>query len=279
MRLLTWFFIIFGLLLIVVSLYAHEKGLPEFWVKLLETLGVTIASVFGVKLAYDSYLAKEHFSKFHDLIKKEFSNFQNLTGACISLGIIEAFPNRSGLLEKHALQKIISNSRERSTIRCVGLSLFHVMNNTDSLRDGVIKKGLTIELCFMDPDSCSKVVEDLTELRIGDIYSSLKSGKILLDGLSGVTSEGQLEIRTHRVLLFESLLTYGGSAEKPAIVILDMSFGRDTDRKRVLILDPAKLLGSDMVKRYQKIWDTAEQRAKYNNGYVNFKGWQGLLDK
>jgi hypothetical protein len=70
---------------------------------LLETLGVTVATVLTVKLIYEKLIAEEHFAQFRSLLKNELGNLENLTGTSLRLGILEEFATRSAYIERYSV--------------------------------------------------------------------------------------------------------------------------------------------------------------------------------
>jgi len=84
-KLWIWVFISVGAILILLSIIGHVYQWHPLVTTGLETIGVTLASVFSIKLIYEKLIAQEHFGQFHNLLKTEFANFQNLTWGAVEL--------------------------------------------------------------------------------------------------------------------------------------------------------------------------------------------------
>jgi len=79
-KLWTWVFISVGAILILLSIIGHVYQSHPLVTTGLETIGVTLASVFSIKLIYEKLIAQEHFGQFHNLLKTELANFRKNPG-------------------------------------------------------------------------------------------------------------------------------------------------------------------------------------------------------
>jgi hypothetical protein len=271
----TWILILVGIILVLLARLFSGDVHPPLPATLLETLGVTVATVLTVKLIYEKLIAEEHFAQFQSLLKNELGNLENLTGTSLRLGILEEFATRSAYIERYSVDQIISVSANQSRLRCIGNSLFHVMNRSDQL-ERALSKGMTIELCLLGPQYHSRIIQELTGLYLTDIQSSLDATRDFLAKITESKPPGALDIRLHSILLWDSFISFTTS-EDSTIIGWDLSFGRDLSDKRVFVLDAAKPLGQDLTRRYERLWNRAEHLVLYRNQTVEVNKLQDLM--
>ena len=270
----TWILILMGTILVLLAKLFSGDVHPPLLATLLETLGVTVATVLTVKLIYEKLIAEEHFGQFRSLLKNELGNLENLTGTSLRLGILEEFATRSAYIERYSVDQIISVSANQSRLRCIGNSLFHVMNRSDQL-ERALSKGMTIELCLLGPQYHSRIIQELTGLYLTDIQGSLDATRDFLAKITESKPPGVLDLRLHSILLWDSFISFATS-EGSTIIGWDLSFGRDLSDKRVFVLDATKPLGQDLTRRYERLWNRAEQLVLYRNQTVEVNKLQGL---
>lgn len=242
----------------------------SIWVSILETFGVTLFTVFSVKLVYEKLIAGEHIKAFGALVRKEFGHFKDAAVSYETLGIREAFSSRSAFLARHSLGNIVASRARISTLTIVGTNLFHIMNQRDYLLQAV-GRGIALQLCILDPRLHSPAMEQLTGLEKDSCNASVRKMQELLRALAEKKPPGSLEIRAHKFFLFDSLI-FSVTQDHVNFVALSMSFGPDLKDKREIVLDATKQLGQDLVGRYGKLWTSAEK-------VVEFKEGELMLDK
>jgi len=262
----TWILILVGIILVLSAKLLTGDVHPPLLATLLETLGVTIATVLTVKLIYEKVIAEEHFGQFQNLLRNELGNLESLTGTSLRLGILEEFATRGAYQDRYSVDQIISMSANQSGFRCIGNSLFHLMNQWEPL-ERALAKGMTLELCLLSPQHHSQVIQGLTGVYVSDIYSSLEALKSLVKRITDSKPTGTLEVRFHSVLLWDSFISFTKS-EGSTIIGWDLSFGRDLSDKRVFALDATKRLGKDLTARYKALWDSAEPQVFYGGHTV-----------
>lgn len=268
----TWLLIAVGVIAVLgAKVLAGDAVQPGIVSAVLETLGITVATVLTVKLIYERFIAEEHFRKFMNLLKSELGNFQNLTGMSLRLGIREEYSTRLTYADHYSVDQIIDAAPNGSTFRCIGRSLFHVTNRTDVLEQAY-GKGLTIELCFLDTEKHSDLIEKLTGTYTDDIRASIRSVNDLVSKIVSSKDGGSLEVRTHGVLLYDSFTSFC-DREGVDTIAWDLSFGRDLKHKRVFVLDAIKPLGVDLARRYDALWQHSESQVLVGNGVIKHNNW------
>jgi hypothetical protein len=134
---------------------------------------------------------------------------------------------------------------------------------------------MTIELCLLGPQYHSRIIQELTGLYLTDIQGSLDATRDFLAKITESKPPGVLDLRLHSILLWDSFISFATS-EGSTITGWDLSFGRDLSDKRVFVLDATKPLGQDLTRRYERLWNRAEQLVLYRNQTVEVNKLQGL---
>jgi hypothetical protein len=256
-------FILIGIVLIVLGKFLE---INITWKNILEYVGITFVSVFSVSLIYQLFVAKKQFNEFNYLLTSELKEMDAIQSKCMKLGIHDIYESRNTFESKYPLMNIIEQSPEKGKIICVGRSLFHLLNKTAELKKG-LEKGLIFELAMSDPEKITPSFEKVSSSYKSDIDSSLKALTDILEWALKVKAQGAIELRYHSAELPDSVLIYTmqDNIEK---LIWDLSFGRDLNQKKVMVLDTCYPLGKDLKSRYLIIYQNAVIKVKYCEGQI-----------
>jgi hypothetical protein len=233
---------------------------------LFRELGIVAVAVCGVSLIYEQHLAEKHQQRFLGLLRAQFEEGHSNAAVCAQLGIRQIFPTRSTFEIEYPLQSLIYDLGRGETLRAVGRSLYQLMCKAQNLQ-GAVAQGARIELCLFDPRVGKEEIARSPDVRYSEIESALHAFLELVEWLEKATPTGVVELRFHRVVLLDSCLQLKKQRSEGTYV-WDLSFGRDFTEKRILRVDPSKPLGADLRRRYELVWEKAEQAFLYADGVI-----------
>lgn len=263
--------ILLGVVLILLGKFPNIdntlKGILEF-------IGITFISVFAVSLIYQRFIAEKHFEDFKELLASELKEMDSIQSKCMKLGINEIFETRNAYETEYPLMNIIEQSPKNGKIICIARSLFYLLNKRGEFKRG-LEKGLTFELACVDPNKISPYLEKVALVYKSDSDSSLRALKDLLTWAIETKAKGSIELKYHSADLFDSAFMFT-SKDGEEKLVWDLSFGRDTLQKRIVILDTEYPLGRDLKDRYMTIYQNATHQIRYSNGDIkhNNFGWK-----
>jgi hypothetical protein len=265
-KLVLFIFALAGLLLILTSLFMLHPSKWEYLGELLKELGIVVLSVFSVSLIYELLLAEKHLENFQALLRSEIQQAETSSAACAQMGVSEIFPSRDKFESKYPFAGLVAGTDKCSNIRIIGISLFHIMNQSESLKRA-LESGAKIELCLFDPAKFPHLHPKLPDLEVSDIHSAVATfKKQIVAWIEGAMPKGEIELRYHDIYLFQSLAKFKTGGRE--LGVWDLSFGRDIRAKRIIIVNPTWGLGLDLSTRYDAIWNTSSTVFRYENGQV-----------
>ena len=264
-----WVFVMLalvGLILLLVSLLLDREQVPEVLVDLLKELGIVVLAVFAVSLLYELFVAQKYMEQFLEYLRSEVQRGESNAAVCALLGVTRIFPTRQRYEVEYPLEDLTTAFRSGSTLRIVARSLFLLMGKPAPLARA-IQQGGTLELCAFDPRSSSSQAATMPDLEVSDIEAALaRFKKDIADWIRSNKPSGVVQLRHHGITLFDSYV----SLESPThrFVVWDLSFGRDTTQKRIIMLDPAKPLAADLRKRYDQVWENSHTVFHYDGSTI-----------
>jgi hypothetical protein len=278
-------FFLLGLVLFVVSLalpspthqVAASPGPNNIYVTVPEQhslakdiareLGIVLLTVCGVSMVYELFVAESHFGKFFDFLYKQFERGESNAAVCERLGVREIFTSRALYEAKYPLAQVAGEAGQETTLRIIARSLFLVMNKPEPLKRA-LTRGARVELCCFDPEGDFTILREIAFLERSDIEAALsRFNREFIPWLKQSRPEGQLELRYHRIHVFDSYFKY--SLEGQPYGALDFSFGRDVTDKRIFVFDLSKGMGADLDTRYEMIWGQAVPVVVYRDGELS----------
>jgi len=260
-------FILVGIVLIAVSVALPHDGIGGYGREFLKELGVIVLAVFTVSWIYEKLVAHRHLVEFQKVLNTQLHQLETKSAACDRLGISEIFPTRDVFEAQYPLADFTSKLVPNSEFRIVARSLYLLMNKPKPIKDA-IQRGVHVKLCLFSPDAPTADVEKIPDLEISDIQSTISTfRKNFVDWVTRTKLSGSLELRYHQVHLFDSYTT--ANIGSRSIGIWDLSFGRDTTSKRILVVELNRGLGADLSKRYDAIWKNAVPKFKYGGEVVS----------
>lgn len=258
--------VLIGFLLIAVSIIISPGGIHGFLKELLKELGIVILAVFSVSLIYELVIAKKYFSNFISLLQKQIEKGESNGAICENIGINKIFMTRDLFEVDYPLDKTLSEVDKDSELRFVAVSLFLITTKAELLKESLMK-GCKLEFAFYDPSISNKNYEEIQDLKISDIHSTVGIFKEdIIDWISQNNPKGKIEIRLHNYTLFDSFTEFKIGSKM--IGIWDSSFGRSTTRKRAIVVDLHKPLGKDLHQRYDRIWMRSTRKFYYDGNKI-----------
>lgn len=228
--------------------------------RLLESFGVLFASVFFISFLYEKFLAEKHFAQFVALIRAQLREMDNIQSTCVRLGIQEIFETRNDYESKYPLLHLISHVKPGGRVLVVARSMWHLLNKADAIK-AALRKGGVLQLACISPSSIDKILAEISFLKKSDMKTPLEVLSDLLLWVQNEKPAGTIELRMYDQPLPDSMLY--AELDNRNIIIWDLSFGRDLNQKRVLILEPTEgNLGNDVLSRYTTIWNLAKTQLK-----------------
>lgn len=168
---------------------------------------------------------------------------------------LEFYLTRDKFESVYKFDKLMKGLTRGSTARFVGVTLFHLMNKLSNLKCAV-EAGATVQLCLIDPRMSKEVTRAKPDFNANDVYAALSEFRKMVTWLDEVRPLGSIELRFHRVILFDSFFSLR-SPGRPELACWDLSFGRDTRDKRVAPVNATQGIGQDLCARYLTIWENA----------------------
>jgi hypothetical protein len=256
-----------GLLLIAASIVLPLQDGLAVPRALLKELGVAVLAVFTVSYIYEVGLAKRYMSRFLGHMRAEIMKGHGNAAACAVMGIDEIFRDR---LEYERLYGIFHQLRDRdpsTRVRLVARSAFTVVGHAAEELTRLVKAGGCVEICILDPRmSDTELAWNVDAARLDITHTLTMLADIVVADLSTAQDKGELTIALHRVPMLDSFLSITHAHQ--SWCTWDFSFGRDTSRKNVLMLDTKKPLGANVCGRYEHVWTRSEKIFVYKNGAV-----------
>ncbi|MBS1827316.1 MAG: hypothetical protein JST93_18510 [Acidobacteria bacterium] len=239
--------------------------MPPFLKEIAHSGGITLLSVFSIKLIYEASLADHHNQIFTHALENILSHSAELSGSCLRLGVSEIFTSRDDFKAKYDLfsPAMLNFLKRGSAVNSTGGSLRWLLEDTDGLLK-ILKKGVTVHLCLMDPRIYDRRVctFSLTQLNRGDIAIAIDSAERIRNQISRDKIHCSLEIRMHPVILFDSCTSFSKSGSHGGVLLAwDLNFGLRNDQRRIFLLQGGSALGANVSERYSRIWQLPETKA------------------
>lgn len=262
--------ILSGFLLISISIIIEPTGnlffSKEFLKEILKELGIVVLSVFTISLIYEKIVSKKYYTNFLNNLRLQIAQGESNGAVCENLGIREIFKTRAKFEMSYPLDKTLSQINVHSKVRIIAVSMFLIMSKADLLKKA-IKEGCKIELAIFNPQIPSQNLQKIQELEVSDIETTISIfKKNIIEWINIEKPKGKVELRFHGITLLDSFSTFKTTANN--FGAWDLSFGRDTTRKRTLIINMHKPIGKDLRRRYKRIWQCSESVFKYNGKKV-----------
>lgn len=231
---------------------------------ILEFLGTTLISIFSVSILYDVFIAQKHFDDFKLLLTDELKELESIQSMCMKLGIIAIFETRDDYERKYPLMSIIEQQSEKAELYFIGKSLFNLINKRSVFENG-LKKGLKFNLACINPKELDKCLmkDELYDSDIGSVKTGFKS---LIDWSKENNVSGSIQLKYLNVNILDTVSIF--IDENKEKLIWDLSFGRDLQKKKVIVLDTERPLGADLKSRYLKIYECSEKIIELKNGNI-----------
>jgi hypothetical protein len=189
-----------------------------------------------------------------------------LSDESTALGIVRIFPTRTLYERAYPLENTLGRLDGGSQIRVVARSMFFLMSRA-KLFKSAIDRGVTVDLCVLDPATADGEAGRLTSLGSADVVAALQVfATEIAQWVRTNKPKGAVQLRSHRLALFDTYSRIKGPDQN--LVIWDLSFGRDLMEKRVFVLDGSKPLADDLTTRYDNIFDCSAVLFEYRHGAV-----------
>ena len=247
-----------GIALISGSFWFPEHSLFR---EIVKELGIVLVSVFGVSILYEMFVAEKHFLKFNQLLAKLIERSTTNAAICERLGILQIFPTKQEYLEQFKFYDLCSHIKKGGRLRIIGSALFNVLRQDKALKIA-LESGAKVELALLDPNTPDEIFQLLKpHVQRGELNASLDRFHDLAEDIKASNFEGTLELRYHRIPLFEAFAEFQTSSD--SINVWEVSFAVGGDNKRDFLLDPEKPFSKDMQERYDRIWQSGRIAFRY----------------
>lgn len=261
-------FVLVGLLFIATAIALPEVGFAGYLRELLKELGIVIFAVFTVSLLYEKLVAEKYLQQFIGLLRGQLQRGESNAAVCAQIGILEIFPTRDVFEMKYPIANWTSTMAAGSSLRIVAQSLFLLMSKVETIKVA-IERGAHVDFCVTDPNGPIISAEKISGLEVSDILSAVSVfKKQIAEWVKQAKPPGTVELRYHQLPLVDSFLLLNSATLR--VAVWDLSFGRATTTKTILLLDPEKPLGENLTKRYGRVWDESSVSTvfKYEAGAV-----------
>lgn len=262
-------FLLLGGFLIAISFWMEHDEIGPAWLHaFFHELGIVLFTVFTVSLLYELYVQEKYAAAFLRRLSAQLREGEGNAAACAKLGVHEIFTDRSVFEQKYPFRSWISQLGAGSRVMLIARSLFLVLGRPDDIKAALLR-GVQVDLCVFHPNGPPEVAESMTDLQVYDVHSAIALfRKDLIDWVQREKPPGTLELRYYTFSVFDSFALFVVSKER-RYGVWDLSFGRTVSDKRIILLDATKGLGSDLEKRYCRLWELAGTRAfVYAGGQV-----------
>jgi len=245
---------------------------------LLESFGILFTSIFFISFLYEKFIAEKHFEQFRVLIRSQLESMDSVQSMCARLGIREIFESRNDFEAKYPLFALFSKTKPNSRILAIGRSMFFFFNRGDAIKSA-LQNGSNMQIACISPTEISDVLMKVCYLWDSDIQSALHGVNELLQWIEDKKPPGTFELRVHKAPLPDSILYTESGNEK--LMAWDMTFGRDTNQKRIFVIEPGEgNIGDDLLKRYEAVWSLGEVYIKVESGgRITVNKLQELMEK
>ena len=171
---------------------------------------------------------------------------------------------------------LFSRTKPGSRILVVGRSMFHFFNKADAIKKA-LEKGSNIQVACISPNEITEILSKVSFLRRPDIEAPLEEVYDLINWAQERKPLGSFELKIHNAPFPDSILYV--ELEDRNFLAWDMTFGRDLNQKRVFIIEPGHgNLGSDLLGRYQAVWNMASSCVKLDpNGALTVNKLQDFI--
>jgi hypothetical protein len=264
--LLSLLLVLLGLLLLALSGLMSDQGAAAYFRAFFKDLGIVILAVTTVHLLYHLILARSYQDEFMELLHREVALGESNAAVCAALGIVRIYPSSTVFEQDHPLSAWLPKLTAGSRLRVVGRSLFLLMGKAEILRSA-LRQGAQLELCLLHPDTPPAEAGKITELEVFDIQAAVSVfTKKIADPIAAEKPSGSVELRYHRLLLFDTYLHLDSPTDP--VVVWDLSFGPDASAKRIVVLDARKSFAADLTRRYANIWTGSTPAYEYKQQTV-----------
>lgn len=258
---LMFTFILVGLLLIFISFVIPHEDVWNYLSDICRELGVVVSSVFSVSLLYERLIAKKHVRQFLGLLREQIEQGESNAAICARLGITKIYYARDEFQREFPITELLKPA-DGLRLRIVAQTLYFLMNRAGAIKES-IEDGATIELCMFDPDSPREEFRKHPDLLVSDIQSAVSVFKREIASWARTAQPpGEVELRFHQIPFFDSMLLVESRGQ--ALLVWDLGFGRDIADKRTLLIDPSKVFGEGLKRRYEHVWNQATTVFKYD---------------
>lgn len=253
-----------GFILIFIAQYLGTS----IWRKVIESFGVLFTSIFFASLLYEKFLAEKHSEEFSLTLDSKLKQMDSIQSTCMRLGIHEILETRNDFERKYPLFNLFSRVKPRGRIFVIGRSMFFFFNRGDAIKKA-LREGSNMQIACISPNKIDKVLSEVCFLRRADIESSLEGVNDLVNWMEKEKPPGSFELKIHDAPFPDSILYIELRDKK--LIAWDLTFGRDTDQKRVFVIEPCEAnVGNDLLRRYESVWKLGKVYVKVEcNGKVD----------
>lgn len=180
-------------------------------------------------------------------------------------GIRKVYADSSAYVKEYPIAALVQNLPENAAIYMFGRNLLYSSGRFDETYKRAMRKHMSLNFICHDPATFSLFIQSVSELNPNESLTPVDKFRAFLDWIEDERPPGRMILKYYTGDMLDSVFCI---KEDETVTHLgwELSFGksRETD-KRVLVLDPSKTLGKDIVDRYlHKIFEFGATMALYN---------------
>jgi len=193
-----------------------------------------------------------------------------LGGKTGDFGILNIYSDSSSYIKEYPIKSFVDDLSEGSELFMFGRNLMYSSPGFDETYKKALRRGLSINLICHKPNTYSEFIRCVSELNPDESLTPISKFRSFLSWIAEEKPPGKLALKYYVGDMLDSVFCIKEN-QKVIHLSWELSFGRtrETD-KRVLLLDPDKILGQDIIKRYLiKIFQFADTTASYDGQNVS----------
>jgi hypothetical protein len=247
----------------IYPIFQKEMKWNDIFFDIFRELAMVLISVFGVSYLYEKLSAREHFSKFTEILQDFVERGESVTAKCESLGIREIHNSRESFQRSHPFSEVVSHLHSGDKIRVTGRSLNNTMRDAGQFID-FLRAGGSLEFCMCDPEHSFETLSAVSHYFANETKAAIEqfqTGIVRWLEKDGAEIRGNVELRLHRIDLMDTIIEF--KAQDRHMATLDLNFGVNKEQRYVFYVDAKKTLGRDLCERSQAIWSIATTNYKF----------------
>lgn len=210
-----------------------------------------------------SKMPAEHASLEYEALGRKIDDF----------GILDTYSDSATYIKDYPIKSFVDSLNEGSELYMFGRNLMYSSPGFDEIYKQALRRGLSLNFVCHNPNTFSQFIQCVSELNPDESLTPISKFRSLLSWIDAKRPPGKLTLKYYTGDMLDSVFCVKKN-QRVTHLSWDLSFGRtrETD-KRVFLLNPNKMLGQDIIKRYLvKIFTFASTVASYDGRSASVKG-------